>query len=161
MRKIESKVVPRENLKTLSLELKKAGKKIISTNGCFDLLHLGHLQYLEKARALGDVLICAINSDASVRRLKGPQRPIQSEMIRSQQLAALESVDYVAIFEEETPETVLALIRPDIHVKGGDYEAEKLPEKKVVEATGGKVVCVPLTPGFSTTDLIRVIQSKT
>ena len=159
MRKFENKLVSIADLKSLCEDLKQKNKKIISTNGCFDLLHLGHLEYLEKARELGDVLICAINSDASVQRLKGPQRPIQTEGTRAKQLAALESVDYVVIFQEDTPSEVLLKIHPDIHVKGGDYSPDELPEKTVVEAGGGRVLCVPLTPGFSTTELIRKIKT--
>lgn len=159
MRKISSKVVSLDKLASLSLELKKQGKQIISTNGCFDILHWGHLQYLEKARELGDVLVCAVNSDASVKKLKGSSRPIHSEMVRAQQLAALESVDYVVIFGEDTPNLILSLIQPNIHVKGGDYLPEQLPEKSVVEKFGGKVVCLELVPGFSTTGLIESLKT--
>lgn len=159
MRRISSKIVSLENLSSLCDSLKASGKKIVSTNGCFDILHLGHLQYLEKARELGDVLICAVNSDASVKLLKGPSRPIHSEAIRAQQLASLESVDYVVIFTESTPEAILEKIRPHFHVKGGDYDPEKLPERAIVEKHGGKVVCVPFTPGFSTSHLIEKLKT--
>lgn len=159
MRPISSKLIQKDQLTDTCQSLKSQGKKIVSTNGCFDILHLGHLQYLEKARELGDILICAINSDSSVKKLKGPSRPIHSEEIRAQQLAALESVDYVVIFSEPTPEVLLETIQPDIHVKGGDYSPEKLPERLVVEKHGGKVVCVPFTPGFSTSSLIDKIKT--
>lgn len=158
MRFLQNKVVTQESLKKICLDLKKQGKKIVSTNGCFDILHLGHLQYLEKARSLGDVLICAINSDDSVKKLKGPSRPIQSEQTRALQVAALESIDYVVVFAESSPEKILAVIQPDVHVKGGDYKAEDLPEKKIVEQFGGEVKCVALTPGFSTTELIKNLK---
>lgn len=158
MRSIQSKVLLKNQVGSICSSLKKAGKIIVTTNGCFDLLHWGHLQYLEKARDLGDVLICAVNSDASVKKLKGPSRPINSECIRAKQLAALEAVDYVVIFEEDTPNQILDLIKPSIHVKGGDYRPEDLPEKSVVEKNGGKVMCLPLAAGFSTTSLIERLK---
>lgn len=130
----------------------------MTTNGCFDILHWGHLQYLEKARELGSVLICLVNADASVKKLKGESRPINAEGIRARQLAALESIDYVVIFGEDTPEKILGEIRPAIHCKGGDYRPADLPETKVVEAGGGKVVCLPLAEGFSTTGLLEKIR---
>lgn len=158
MRSIQSKILSIEALKSKVQTLKKSKKRIVSTNGCFDILHWGHLQYLEKARALGDVLICAINQDASVKKLKGPGRPIHSEMIRAQQIAALESVDFVVLFGEDTPNEILEAIQPDIHVKGGDYNPELLPEKSVVEQHGGKVQCLPLAAGFSTTELLKKLE---
>ncbi|NBX93430.1 MAG: D-glycero-beta-D-manno-heptose 1-phosphate adenylyltransferase [Proteobacteria bacterium] len=159
MRKISSKLVSAQEASKVSEELKQKGKKVVSTNGCFDILHWGHLQYLEKAREIGDVLICAVNSDRSVRKLKGPSRPINSEAVRASQLAALESVDYVVVFDEDTPEQILSLIKPHVHVKGGDYLPENLPERKIVEKFGGKVQCVELIPGFSTTSLINNLKS--
>jgi len=159
MRSIQSKLVQEEQLGSVCQALKKAGKTIVSTNGCFDILHWGHLQYLEKARELGDVLICAVNSDRSVQKLKGPTRPINEEMIRARQLAALEAVDYVVIFNEDTPNKILDVIKPTLHVKGGDYKPEDLPERLVVEKNGGKVKCLPLAPGFSTTSLIESLKA--
>lgn len=159
MREIASKLIQKTQLSEIRRSLKSEGKKVVSTNGCFDILHLGHLQYLEKAKKLGDVLICAINSDLSVKKLKGPNRPIHSEEIRAQQLAALESVDYVVVFSELTPESILELIQPDLHVKGGDYNPDQLPEKRVVEKHGGKVSCIAFTPGFSTSSLIEKIKT--
>ncbi|MFM8268706.1 MAG: D-glycero-beta-D-manno-heptose 1-phosphate adenylyltransferase [Pseudomonadota bacterium] len=159
MRSIQSKVLQRNQIELVCQSLKKSGKTIVTTNGCFDILHWGHLQYLEKARELGDVLICAVNSDASVRKLKGPSRPINPELIRARQLAALESVDFVVIFEEDTPSTILDLIKPSLHVKGGDYRPEDLPEKSTIEKNGGKVMCLPLEPGFSTTSLIESLKN--
>lgn len=158
MRSIQSKVIQRNQLESFCQSLRKSGKKIISTNGCFDILHWGHLQYLEKARELGDVLICAVNSDASVKKLKGPSRPIHSEQIRAKQLAALEAVDYVVVFGEDAPNEILELIKPSIHVKGGDYRPEDLPERAIVEKNGGKVMCLPLAAGFSTTSLIESLK---
>lgn len=116
------------------------------------------MQYLEAARKLGDILVIGVNSDASVKKLKGSSRPLNSSETRSKILSAIECVDYVTIFNEDTPEKFLSLLKPDIHVKGGDYRPEDLPEKKVVESYGGSVKCLPMTPGFSTTHLIEKIQ---
>jgi len=157
-RKPKTKIVPATRIQELSESLKAQGKKIVTTNGCFDILHLGHIQYLLQAREMGDVLIVGINSDRSVKLLKGPNRPINPESDRALQLAGLESVDYVTIFDESTPERLLKTIGPSIHVKGGDYTADKLPEKSVVEAGGGSVVCVSHLEGFSTTRLIEKIK---
>jgi rfaE bifunctional protein nucleotidyltransferase chain/domain len=127
----------------------------VTTNGCFDLLHVGHLAVLRQAKALGDILVVAINDDESVRRLKGPSRPIVPAAERAELVAALELVDYVVLFGEDTPERVLAAIKPAVHVKGGDYRTQDLPEARVVQSNGGTVVIVGLVPGHSTTDLIR------
>ncbi len=154
----ESKVIPFEGLPALAERLRAEGRRIVTTNGCFDLLHWGHIKYLHDARALGDVLICGVNADESVRRLKGPSRPIWDEKVRALQLAGLASVDYVAVFGEDTPERFVEAIRPAIHVKGGDYEGKDVPEKRVVERLGGKMVCVPLVPGFSTTGLVEKLR---
>lgn len=136
-------------------QLKKQGKKIVTTNGCFDILHLGHIRYLQEAKSLGDILIVGVNSDVSVRKLKGLERPINKETDRAEVLAALEAIDYVIIFPEDTPEKLLGVIQPHVHVKGGDYTGKELPEKKVVEACGGKVHCVSHVPGFSTTEILK------
>lgn len=140
-------------------ELRAQGKKIVTTNGCFDLLHIGHLQYLGQARELGDRLWIGLNSDRSVQALKGPKRPIQDEKSRLLQMAALEAVDYITVFEALTPVEFLKQVRPAIHVKGGDYRPEDLPETSVVEAGGGKIECLAFTPGFSTTALVEKILS--
>lgn len=160
LRSLQEKIISSSRLTQLARELKSSGKKIVTTNGCFDLLHLGHISYLLEARKLGDVLIVGINSDSSVKTLKGSNRPICSEMTRALQIAGLESVDYVTIFNEQTPEAMLSKIQPSVHVKGGDYLPENLPEKKVVEAYGGKVVCVSMVEGFSTTSLIEKLKSS-
>ncbi len=157
-RSLEEKLVPKEKISDLSQKLRNSKKKIISTNGCFDILHLGHVQYLHEARKLGDVLVIAVNSDLSVRKLKGPSRPLNEETTRAKILAALECVDYVSIFTEDTPENFLSLLKPDIHVKGGDYRPEDLPEKKVVEQYGGKIQCLSMVKGFSTTAMIEKIN---
>jgi D-glycero-beta-D-manno-heptose 1-phosphate adenylyltransferase len=155
-----SKFISREAAPETAQRLHSAGKKIVTTNGCFDLLHLGHLRYLFEARAQGDVLWIGLNSDASVKRLKGPQRPLQEEQVRAEQLAALECVDYVTLFPEDTPEDFLERVRPSVHIKGGDYSPETLPERKVVEAHGGSLLCLGFVPGFSTTALIEKIKQS-
>jgi rfaE bifunctional protein nucleotidyltransferase chain/domain len=135
--------------------LRDAGGRVVFTNGCFDLLHVGHVRCLQAARGLGDVLVVGVNSDASVRRLKGETRPLVPEEERAEVLAALACVDYVTIFEESTPERLLAHLRPDVHVKGGDYREEELPEAPLVRSWGGQVVLLPLTPGRSTTEVAK------
>lgn len=138
------------------------GKIVILTNGCFDLLHLGHVEYLRKAKALGDVLVVAVNSDASTKRLKGPLRPILPEATRAGIVAALAWVDYVVVFEEDTAEKLVGAMRPEVYVKGGDYEAEgkALPEAAAVASYGGKVVLLPLVPGYSTSEIIETILNR-
>jgi rfaE bifunctional protein nucleotidyltransferase chain/domain len=127
----------------------------VFTNGCFDLLHVGHVKTLQRARAEGDRLIVGVNSDDSVRRLKGPSRPLNNEMDRACLLAALKCVDAVTIFPEDTPVEVLSELRPDVHVKGGDYREEDLPEATVVKQHGGRIVLIDLVPNRSTTALIE------
>ncbi|HEY6070606.1 MAG TPA: D-glycero-beta-D-manno-heptose 1-phosphate adenylyltransferase [Chthoniobacterales bacterium] len=138
-------------------ELRAAGKNIVATNGCFDLLHVGHVRYLKRARALGDVLIVGINSDESVRGLKGPGRPLINEKDRAEVLAALESVDLVTIFQEERATRFLELAAPHVYVKGGDYKKETLnaEERQALERIGAKIEIVPLEQGYSTTELIE------
>jgi D-glycero-beta-D-manno-heptose 1-phosphate adenylyltransferase len=155
---VDHKIVAFDTLRTLGRVLKDQGKRVVTTNGCFDLLHMGHIQYLTEAKALGDLLLVGINSDASVKRLKGPSRPINPEQVRARQIASLECVDYVVIFEEATPEELIRRVRPDVHAKGGDYRAEDLPEKKVVEEGGGEVRVLSLVPGYSTTSLIEQLK---
>lgn len=159
-RSLEQKIISSERLPQLIKQLKDQGKRIISTNGCFDILHLGHINYLNEARHLGDILFVGINSDLSVKRLKGQNRPINNEKIRALQLSALEAVDYVTVFTEDNPELLLRVIQPSIHVKGGDYNPNQLPEKSIVEANGGKVVCLSMTEGFSTTELIKKLSKE-
>lgn len=139
---------------------KEQGKKVVFTNGCFDILHVGHISYLENAKKQGDILIVGVNSDASTKRLKGATRPINSENDRATMLSALKSVDYTVIFEEDTPEDLIAYLRPSIHVKGGDYKKEDLPETKIVEAYGGKVVILNFVEGKSTTNIIKKINQN-
>lgn len=139
---------------------KEQGKKVVFTNGCFDILHVGHISYLENAKKQGDLLIVGVNSDASTKRLKGPTRPVNSETDRATMLSALKSVDYTVIFEEDTPEDLIAYLKPTIHVKGGDYKKENLPETKIVEAYGGKVVILNFVEGKSTTNIIKKINQN-
>lgn len=134
---------------------REAGETVVFTNGCFDLLHVGHVQTLSRAKAEGDRLVVGVNSDASVARLKGPQRPINPEMDRAALLASLRCVDAVVIFAEDTPVETLRALRPDVHVKGGDYRLEDLPEAEVVQSSGGRVVLIDLVPGRSTTSMIE------
>ncbi len=137
-----------------------AGRRLVLTNGVFDILHVGHTRYLSQARALGDVLLVAVNDDASVRALKGPERPILPLVERAEMLAALASVDYVVPFSETTASTVVAALEPDLYVKGGDYGRGKpLPEAAVVAAYGGEIHLLPFVPGRSTSDIIRAIRA--
>jgi rfaE bifunctional protein nucleotidyltransferase chain/domain len=135
-----------------------AGRQIVLTNGCFDLLHVGHVAYLQQARRQGDVLIVGLNSDASVRRLKGPGRPVISQGDRARVLAGLGCVDRVVLFDEDTPGRLITAVRPDWYVKGGDYDARALPERELVESTGGRVAVLEYLPGHSTSELIARIR---
>ena len=147
---------------TLALiaRLRTAGKPVVFTNGVFDLLHPGHLRYLRHARTLGDALIVGINSDRSVQAIKGPDRPITPERERAEILAGLTCVDAVVIFDEETPHDVIARLQPDVLVKGADWAADAIVGRDIVEARGGKVVRVPIEPGYSTTAIVKRIRSK-
>ena len=145
---------------TINNLIKKVERqKIVFTNGCFDLLHPGHIDYLTKAKALGDVLVVGLNSDASVRQIKGDLRPINNQLFRSQMLLGLKPVDYVVIFEDDTPINTINKLKPNIHVKGGDYIATNLPEYKAVESYGGKIEILPFLDGFSSTNIINKIKS--
>lgn len=151
-------IVNRNEIAELSKKLKSEGKKIVFTNGCFDILHSGHVFYLQRAKQQGDILILGLNSDASVRRLKGEKRPINSESDRAIVISELKSIDYVVIFEEDTPLEIISLIVPDILVKGGDYKKEDVVGKEVVEKNGGEVVIIPFVDGKSTTNIINRIN---
>jgi rfaE bifunctional protein nucleotidyltransferase chain/domain len=140
--------------------LRAAGKTVVFTNGCFDVLHDGHTSYLAWARAQGDALIVGLNGDASVRMLKGTQRPFVPFAGRAGVLAALRSVDAIVGFDEKTPVTLLELLRPDVHVKSAQYRVDELPEKYVVESNGGRIVLAPHLHGKSTTDLVATIRSR-
>ncbi|RKU33924.1 D-glycero-beta-D-manno-heptose 1-phosphate adenylyltransferase [Candidatus Poribacteria bacterium] len=157
---LNQKIYQRNELASVLQQLKTEGKAVVTTNGCFDVLHLGHLRYLQAARQLGDLLVVAVNSDSSVRQLKGENRPLVPEAERAEMLAGLACVDYVVIFPELTPIDLLSELKPNIHVKGGDYKLEQLVEREVVEANGGKVVVGLNVPGKSTTNLIEVICER-
>jgi rfaE bifunctional protein nucleotidyltransferase chain/domain len=152
------KIVEAKELVDAAAEARKKGKRIITTNGCFDILHVGHVRILNQARAEGDVLFVGLNCDASVKRLKGEDRPINNENDRGEMLANLISVDYVYIFSEDTPVEFLKLVKPDIHIKGADYTTGELAETPVVESFGGKVKLLPLVPLKSTTSLVQKIK---
>ncbi|MCR4880934.1 MAG: D-glycero-beta-D-manno-heptose 1-phosphate adenylyltransferase [bacterium] len=139
-------------------KLKAQGKKIVSTNGCFDILHVGHVRYLQKSASLGDILIVCLNSDRSVKALKGDSRPLNNENDRAEVLAALGCVDFVVIFDEDTPVNYLAQIKPNIHTKGGDYDINTLPETKVVMENGGKLEFINFVEGKSTTNIINKMK---
>ncbi|MBN2402274.1 MAG: D-glycero-beta-D-manno-heptose 1-phosphate adenylyltransferase [Spirochaetes bacterium] len=141
-------------------KIRQEGKTIVTTNGCFDILHLGHVEYLQKASELSDILIVGINSQDSVRRIKGSDRPIMSEQGRVSVVAALGFVDYCVIFDEDTPIELLKTIKPDIHIKGGDYLPDGLIEKKVIEDNGGVIMILPLVAGYSTTSIIEKLQGR-
>ena len=154
---MRSRVISRPALKRAAAALRKSGKRIVFTNGCFDLLHIGHVRYLERAGSLGDVLVVGVNSDRSVRKLKGSGRPLMPEGERAEILAALSFVDYVTIFEEDTPAELIEKIKPDVLVKGSDYGKREIVGRDVVEEGGGRVVRIPLVRGRSTKGLIRKI----
>ena len=143
----------------LAAKLRAQQKRIVFTNGVFDILHPGHLRYLQHARSLGDVLIVGLNADVSVRRNKGPERPINAEHERAEVLEALACVDAVVLFEEDTPHEIIAAIQPDILVKGADWAEDAIVGRDTVEARGGRVVRVPIERGFSTTEIIRKIKA--
>ena len=145
----------RTKAKFLIQNLKANGKKVVFTNGCFDIIHKGHTTYLELARGLGDFLIIGLNSDTSVTKLKGPNRPINQETIRANNLLKLDYVDAVTIFSEETPQKIIEELRPDFLVKGGDYEPENIVGSDRVRSDGGQVVILPFVSGHSTTNIIE------
>ena len=153
----------RENLLTVEkmrekiIELKREGKRVVFTNGVFDILHIGHLTYLEEARNLGDVLVVGVNSNSSVKVNKGDKRPINDEKNRAFVLLVTKFVDFAVIFDEKTPEKLLDILKPNIHVKGGDYRKEDLPETKTVEKNGGEVKILSFVDNISTTDIINKI----
>ena len=148
----------RDEAAALAARLRAAQRRVVFTNGVFDILHPGHIRYLEEARALGDALIVGLNSDASVRRNKGPDRPINTERERAEILSALEAVDAVVVFDEETPAEIIRAIQPDVLVKGADWAEDAIVGRDTVEARGGRVVRVPIEQGFSTTTIIEKIQ---
>lgn len=153
------KVLNKGQLSTALESRRKKGEKIVFTNGCFDILHVGHARYLAEARALGDLLVVGVNSDSSVRGLKGANRPIVPEAERAEMLAHLESVDFVCLFDEARPDALIEIVRPHVHAKGGDYRPEDLPEAAVVRKHGGEVVVLSLVSGKSTTNIVEKIKA--
>lgn len=154
------KIKPLQELNEQILQVKQEAKRVVFTNGCFDIIHTGHARYLEKAKELGDFLIVAVNSDASVRKIKGPDRPINDEISRAELVAALAPVDAVVLFSEETPYALIDLLRPDILVKGGDWAEQDIVGADIVRSSGGKVVRIPFVEGFSTTGLIEKVKER-
>ena len=154
------KIYSRNQLVGIVQQLKADGKVVVTTNGCFDVLHVGHLRYLQAAQSLGDLLVVGVNSDDSVRVLKGENRPLVPADERAEMLAGLGCVDYVTIFPELDPIDLLSAIKPSIHVKGGDYTIERVIEREAVESNGGKVILGLNVPGKSTTDLIETIRER-
>jgi D-beta-D-heptose 7-phosphate kinase/D-beta-D-heptose 1-phosphate adenosyltransferase len=151
------KILALERAYEVVAELKRRGKRVVFTNGCFDLLHPGHTRYLAEARKLGDVLIVAVNSDRSVRALKGSERAVQTEAERAEILAALKAVDYVTIFDDLTPQAVIARMLPQVLVKGGDWKPDAIVGRTEVEAAGGQVVLIPVVEGYSTSAIIQAV----
>jgi D-glycero-beta-D-manno-heptose 1-phosphate adenylyltransferase len=156
--RMREKIVDRTELIAARQRLRENGRRVVFTNGCFDLLHPGHVQYLTEARALGDALIVALNSDDSVRRLKGEGRPILNERERAEVMAALAAVDLVTVFDEETPRQLIAALLPDVLVKGGDWPVDQIVGREEVEAAGGRVLSLPYRQGSSTSDIIERIR---
>jgi D-glycero-beta-D-manno-heptose 1-phosphate adenylyltransferase len=155
-----SKIFSPEKMLGERERLRAAVRRLVFTNGVFDLLHVGHVRYLAQARELGDVLLVAINSDRSVRELKGPDRPIFNEAERAEILAALRHVDYVTVFDDVSPRSLIAQLLPDVLVKGGDYGLDQIHGREEVEAAGGKVISLPFVEGSSTTSLIERIRTQ-
>src|SRR6478609_2144803 len=159
MEKSENKIKNLDQARRLVADWKSKGNKVVFTNGCFDLLHLGHVDYLEKARALGDRLVLGLNTDDSVSRFKGPQRPIQDQNSRAHVLAALQFIDLVVFFNEDTPLNLISTLVPDILVKGSDYLAENIVGADVVKKAGGVVKTIEFVPGYSTTRIVEKIKN--
>jgi rfaE bifunctional protein nucleotidyltransferase chain/domain len=157
---MKQKIKARKELLRIIRDLKAKGKQIVFTNGCFDLLHVGHIRYLEKAKALGDVLAVGVNSDSSVRKLKGPKRPILPEEERAEILSSLGCVDYVTLFNEIDPLKLITSLQPDVLVKGGDWAKEQIVGREVVERSGGEVVIIPFVKRASTSNLIETILKR-
>src|ERR687893_1918367 len=152
-------ILDRGELLRVRAELRAAGRRLVFTNGCFDILHVGHVRYLAEARRLGGALLVAVNSDRSVRALKGAGRPVMNEAERAEMLAALSSVDFVTVFDEESPRRLIAKLLPDVLVKGGDYGLEEIHGREEVEAAGGRALALPFVEGASTTGIIERIRA--
>jgi rfaE bifunctional protein nucleotidyltransferase chain/domain len=153
-----NKLLSPKRLTLILRRLRSKGKRIVFTNGCFDILHVGHVDYLSMARKMGDVLVIGLNSDSSVRKIKGKGRPVNSQLDRARVLSALEPVDYISIFGESTPEKLIKRLRPDILVKGGDWKLDNIVGGKFVRSCGGKVRRIPFVKGYSTTSVLKKIE---
>ena len=154
-----ARILSLDQLRMERERLRQARRRVVFTNGCFDLIHPGHVKYLQEARRFGDALIVALNSDRSVRELKGEKRPILDQSERAEVMAALSCVDYVTIFDEPTPREIIAALLPDVLVKGGDWDVDQIIGREEVEAAGGEVLSLPFVEGSSTTDVIeRIVQ---
>jgi len=152
-------LIKKENLDDLLKKLRSENKTIVTTNGCFDILHVGHVRYLEKTKSFGDVLIVALNSDKSVKSIKGETRPINNENDRAEVLSGLKSVDYVVLFDEDSPINLLLQMKPDVYTKGADYTIETLPEAKPIMEAGGRIEFISFVEGKSTTSIIEKMRS--
>ncbi len=157
---MRGKILSIDELRAERVRLRAMGRQLVFTNGCFDILHVGHVRYLASARALGDALVVAINSDRTVRELKGVLRPVMNEDERAEMLAALSAVDYVTIFDDVSPRALIAEILPDVLVKGGDYAMDEIHGREEVEAAGGKVCALPFIEGTSTTSIVERIRKQ-
>lgn len=154
------KIIAYNEIHNIAIELKTHGKTVVFTNGCFDILHAGHVRYLQAAKELGDCLILGLNSDQSVRDLKGPTRPINTQDDRAEVVSALSAVDYVVIFDEATAENLVAIVKPAIYAKGGDYNIKALPEAAIVAKHGGQTILIPEVPGRSSSNIIKKMQQS-
>lgn len=157
---MKEKILSMEQMLAERERLRAAGRRLVFTNGVFDLLHVGHVRYLGQARALGDALVVAINSDRTVRELKGPARPVFEQGERAEILAALRDVDYVVVFDDISPRSTIRRLLPDVLVKGGDYQLDEIHGREEVEAAGGKVISLPFVPGASTTSVLEKMKRK-
>ena len=152
-------VIDRKNIVEFLNDLRKTGKTIVTTNGCFDILHVGHVRYLQKTKTFADYSVVMLNSDKSVRSIKGPTRPVNNENDRAEILCALSCVDYVVLFDEDSPQNLIAEIKPDVHTKGADYTVETLPEAKTIIDNGGRIEFISFVEGKSTTSIIEKMKS--
>lgn len=158
--RIDDRIMSRETVAALTESWKKAGEKVVFTNGCFDVIHLGHVRYLEQAKALGNRLVIGVNSDESVKRLKGPERPVNDQRARAAVLASLRFTDAVVVFEEDTPSELIKALKPDVLVKGGDYKIENIAGADFVIQGGGKVEIIDFVEGYSSSKIIRKLKNE-
>ena len=153
------KVIERKNIASFLNDLRKDGKTVVTTNGCFDILHVGHVRYLQKTKTFADYSVVMLNSDKSVRSIKGPTRPVNNENDRAEILCALKCVDFVVLFDEDSPQNLIAEIKPDVHTKGADYTVETLPEAKTIIKNGGRIEFINFVEGKSTTSIIEKMKA--